>query len=467
MTRLCLILAAAFAAALADPVCAETRQALVISTRAEGQEIGQPARDGLQVSRGLLSAGFDVRRLENPASLPDMPDLPPDLMLVYLSADLVVQDGTLAAQLPWAGVPLQEVADLYAGAGQLIILAESCPVAEPDEAASVIPASASPQSPERTIIVFSPGEGKSCDPGNRLTDVFLDLLDQPGADLGDNLQQAGATVLRGAQADQQLVLIPAASAAGEAPDQTIIAVPSQPASAVQVVQPRSVSAVSGGGVRIFNASAPQVSIAGDRRMRPTPDGLPEPSIIVGEMPPADGAEQISGEIEGTTVGVSYEERRRIRDEDAELFTSLLESGAFDPSADQMAAAIQTDLLRMNCYTSSVDGIWGNGSRQAVDRYVRELGQAAVSREADVALFRQVALNDSVRCPAPVARPAAQTNTTATPRRSTNTTTRRSNQTRQSTAPAAPRQPARQATPPAGNNAQPRINPNTLGSGIFR
>ncbi|MDN3713682.1 hypothetical protein QWZ10_21510 [Paracoccus cavernae] len=58
------------------------------------------------------------------------------------------------------------------------------------------------------------------------------------------------------------------------------------------------------------------------------------------------------------MGVSHELRATLRREDAAAFADLLEQGAFDPDADRMAAAIQTELFRMSCYASTVDGLWG-------------------------------------------------------------------------------------------------------------
>lgn len=463
-----MVLQGAAALMLGSPALAETRQALVIADRALGQEPGQPARDALDMSRALFAAGFDVRRLENPASLPAPAAERPDVMLIYISADLAVDSAAgPAVSLTSGPIALPALSQLYPAARQQIVLIESCPVdaarlAEQDRAAPVLTA------PEgAAMLALSPAEGAACGSGGRLTALTLTALAQPGQELSATLREAGSMVVTGPGWPGFTAMAAASPPPGG--DGIIIDQALRPVDQISAVSGVSaqtaVQTAAGSGVQIFTAAAPAIPLGGDRAARPTAQGLPEPSIIVGDRPDPQG-ETVPDSLAGTSVGGSYEERKRIRDDDPALFASLLDSGAFDPPGDQIASVIQTELQRMNCYGGTVDGIWGNGSRQAVDRYFQQAGGAPTTREPQVALFRQIALKDDLRCPAVVVQPAVR-NTAATPSRQNGTSaTRRQPQqaTRQPT-----RQPARQpaAQPPAASTGTPRINPNTLGTGVFR
>lgn len=445
---------------LAAPVWAETRQALVIAGRAAAQEIGQPGRDALAVSRALLAAGFDVRRLENPASLPEPPADAPDVMLVYVSADLAQTDHGQAIALASGPVTLAELAMRYPAAQQMV-LAESCavePLAGPakDEAKHG-------DAPAAALLAHSPAD---CAGSARLTTALLAALESPGAELADSLSGAGLAVATGSGWAGFTAMAAQPKSAGSGT--LILDAPLRPVSALTpTARPGALSAAgqaATSGVQIFNAAAPVQPLTGDRAARPTGAGLPEPSIIVGERPREDGVAPPTDSLAGSALGTSAEERARIRAEDPQAFASLLESGAFDPPSEQMASAIQTDLQRMNCYTGRIDGDWGNGSRQAVDRYFQQAGGTAVTREAEVTLFRQIALRDDLRCPDVVIQPVVRNTPAASTRQPTTTRSTPARTTTQRQ----PVQPPRQTTPPpAATTTQPRINPNALGSGIFR
>lgn len=456
---------------LALPAWAEARQALVIAGRSAAQEVGQPGRDALAVSRALLAAGFDVRRLENPASLPEPPAEAPDVMLVYVSADLADSGGQAAVALPSGPVPLAELAARYPAA-QRIVLAEACAVAPLENPAAE--AVEVPEAPAKAMIAHSPAD---CTSAARLTAVLLAALEQPGSELGASLSDGGLPVATGtgwtgftALAARPNIARPnIARPNAEDPETLILDKPLRPvsglASTTRPASPDAAGQAAPSGVQIFNAAAPVRPLDGNRAARPTAAGLPEPSIIVGERPRADGVTPPIDSLAGSALGTGVEERRRIRAEDPRAFASLLDSGAFDPPADQMASAIQTELQRMNCYTGRIDGDWGNGSRRAVDRYFQQAGGSAVTREADVALFRQIALRDDLRCPdvvQPVVRDVPEASTRQPAAARANPT--RSAVTRQ---PAQTRQAAPQPAAPPAAPAQPRINPNALGSGIFR
>ena len=443
--------------AVAGGAGAETRQALVIALRGAGQEVGTSAADALAVSQAALAAGFDVRRLEYPTTLPAAPATPADVMLVYLSGSPRTVGGDAVFDLPSGPIGLGDLAARFGGAGRLILLAETCPAAAmPDDAATAD--LDAPRPAGAALVALSPAPGKTCGP-LRLTAALTQALTTPGAEIAARLGGAGAAVETG----PGWVDFTATPARDEPAATLIVAAPIRPLGADSVTAPiRARQAIAGGaagdgGVSIFAAAAPPpTAFPSDRAARPAAQGLPQPSVIVGDQPAPD-APQPGASLSGTTIGSGFEDRERMRQDDPALFAELLASGAFDPDAAQIASAIQTELARMECYRGQVDGVWGNGSRGAVDRYFDEIDASAPSREADVTLFRALAQRPDVTCPAPAPTPVAAP---ATPRQpAASTSTRRST-------PAAAPAPSRSAPAPQ-QPTERRINPGALGTGVFR
>lgn len=214
-----------------------------------------------------------------------------------------------------------------------------------------------------------------------------------------------------------------------------------------------------GGVRIFTAVASSTGPA--RQLQPTKAGLPKPSIIVGNIKSANAsfnATEFGGALSRTEVGgTGFEARQKLRKKDPELFEQLLIGGAFDPLPEMLPAAIQTELARMGCYASRIDGVWGNGSRAAVDRYYKHLGENTLTRQPEVSLFRQLVRKDNVVCP--VSRVQTRNGrVSSSPSRSTGTG---SNKTR--TQITKPRTTAKPATPTGPRTIKRTMN----ASGVFR
>ncbi|MEJ6403004.1 caspase family protein [Yoonia sp. 2307UL14-13] len=228
--------------------------------------------------------------------------------------------------------------------------------------------------------------------------------------------------------------------------------------------PRRIGAISRGQEPATTPSvAPTPAPVTETTARPVPGtgGLPEPSIIVGllNQPIEAGfgttAEEPSA-FSGETLDYrDLENRRSLREDDPELFGSLVDGGAFDPPDAELIVALQTELQRMNCYNAGIDGAWGPGSRRSVARYFEQIGEAAPSQEPTMLIFRQIMLRDDVTCPAiaqPVRQPQASTPRQQAPRQQA---------PRQQPAPqAAPTRAPQTSTPPR------TINRNT-GTGIFR
>lgn len=274
-------------------------------------------------------------------------------------------------------------------------------------------------------------------------------------------------------------------AAGPGVAQTTPLSPQTPAPATAGAPAAEVIAVAAQPLRPLPSRA-GVVFGPDRGVRPVPPGFPAPSVIVGNpaappLPPEpetapapDLAVADPGTLaalEGEGFGTGIEDRLRLRAQDPALFASLMDSGAFDPAAGEVVAAIQAELARLGCYRGVVDGDWGAGSRAALARWV-EAGGASGDTTPDAALFRRVAGGPDLRCPAPVAAtPARQAPAAAAARQPAARQPQAQPATPRRAAPAA--QPPRTAQPqpqrrqPAPQQPARRIDPNALGTGVFR
>lgn len=306
----------------------------------------------------------------------------------------------------------------------------------------------------------------------RLTAEDYAMLDQLSPSARDQMLRlwasAGIAVdIEGADAVAATPIAPVATTTNST---VVLVAPVRPVAAATVISPISPRASSGAGTSIQPVTSGVTLVAGGAaapapavfRATPGENGLPAPSILVGFA--TDDDVTVAPEVEDGPVagsGLSYDDldaRNAMREQDAELFASLVESGAFDPPEAELARAIQTELARMNCYRSGIDGIWGPGSRRSVTAYYEEVGGSTPSQDPDPRIFRQIIANDDVRCPTPAPAPQAaaaprrQTTTQAAPRRTT----------------AAPqRQAAPAPAPAAPAPAARRTISQSAGTGAFR
>ena len=192
----------------------------------------------------------------------------------------------------------------------------------------------------------------------------------------------------------------------------------------------------------------------------TAAGLPTPSIILGRIEPGREADfGISTLLPETVATMSFafddvETRVAMRDDSPELFRLLVQQGHIDPPADQLNVALQTELQRMNCYRSGIDGLWGRGSARSVGEYFGEREDSTdwPDQNPSMELFRAIIAYPDVKCETPVAAAPAPRPTTsrpATPR----------------PAATAPR-PAAPAPKPAAPAQRPKIQGGG-GIGVFR
>lgn len=496
---------------VAVPTVAQDRLAIVIGNGAYPDAVLQePAQNGIAVSQSLLGLGFDVIRLEN-ANASDHPlgMRQADTVILYFSGNIAVAGGQTRLLSvgqqdaePPLGWILDEVVAAYqkAGAKQVLVFLDTCHAgagetanrqapaldipnvfqAQAAEPGTICPSENSPHADftqtllEALLTANTPLseaiEGKDgiwfastlatpfvmrrqSEPAKGLSAEDMEMLDRLSEDdrtrMLDLWRRAG--------------IIEGASGTVERSNSaiTITAVQNETIILTAAVQPVTISAAhvpvtnllatgtapqAQNTVRIFTAAATPA-----RQFRPTATGLPTPSIIVGNLKPEDlfqNPTELGGAISGSELGiVDYQARRKMRTDDPALFEELLTSGAFDPPPEALTGTIQAELARMKCYSARVDGIWGNGSRAAVDRYAEQIGAAVPSREPVIELYHQLLRKDDAVCP--VVRAA--------------TTTRQSTGGTTTARPRTPRAPA-QTTPQTGGRTINRtLNP----AGVFR
>ncbi len=184
------------------------------------------------------------------------------------------------------------------------------------------------------------------------------------------------------------------------------------------------------------------------------DGLPQPSVIVGDMA------ILAALGPRGPLGMAFPLREAIRQRDAALFERLLGRGVFDPDPDRMAEAIQTELQRAACYSGGIDGRWGSGSARAVERWQQAAGDK-VATDPEPGLFRAIARGGDLRCAAVAAPVAVVTPAKPKPGRDP------AKPAKPSTVAAKPAQPAQPAQPAKPATATPQFNPSLIGSGMFR
>lgn len=302
-------------------------------------------------------------------------------------------------------------------------------------------------------MVVYPAGGPDCSAESFARSVLL-AMQEPARDWPDAMRRAGLAVAQprpsGATPVMQTVS-----------NDSIVITTLQPVDRGQRIVAQQVAARPA-DIPGAESAAAMVDGTANRGVLPQRAGLPQPSIIVGEQ-----AIPVP-EVSRSATGVPFDDRARIRDENPRIFARMLEEGAFDPDEAQLAAALQTELARMQCYAGAIDGVWGGGSNAAVQRYFQKAGGTPAANLPQVALYRQMIAEPDIVCdPVPVATPA-------TPRggQQPRPAATRAGARGSAARPAATatqqqgRQPQQQSQPPAASGP-PRISPNLSGAGMFR
>ncbi|MGH1369538.1 MAG: peptidoglycan-binding domain-containing protein [Maritimibacter sp.] len=426
-------------------------QALVIGQPGRGAEGAFAA--SFHASNSLTNAGFaavtmlrDKDVATTRAAISSLSGAP-DVLIYYAGP---TKDSGRAIAPRGGSLNLQTLLNGLAagGARQIALLIEDCPSPHAD-AQNMADVTA----PEGVylLVAASAGPNGSCpDVGARLTDHLGGAGDTLAGQLSTFWTQGALREpLTMAASSAPVLITPASANTGESAPRVIandvvaiapITTPIRPTKALEPIRAAQPAARAGAGEAVVIFAPPANS---QLAAEPTAQGLPEPSIIVGIIEGATEFDRAPDESAVNSNELSYdnlEARNALKDQDPDLFASLVEGGAFDPPPAQMARALQTELSRMGCYTAAIDGDWGRGSRAAVQRYFDELEDVVpASLEPVAALFRQLILGDEVECaaPAPVAQTAARnTSTRNTSTRNTASSTRTSTPTRSAPKPQA-------------------------------
>ncbi|MFK7836775.1 MAG: peptidoglycan-binding protein [Sulfitobacter sp.] len=439
--------------------------------------------DAFHVADALRSGGLDVVQMLRDQPAETVFDAIEALAgteraIVYFSGPLLA-DGT-GLRLEGGDLGFDDVLARLGAAGlsEVALLVESCPS---QNAALVLPP---PPTDLRVLRAASMAPGAPCPAeGGRLTDLLRALVATEKS-LGDLLSDVWVSSDLLTQPRMRPAKAPTKPAVSLVQNDVVSLVPVSAAAVSTTLAPldlRATAASGAGEVVIFAPSAPAQLAA-----LPTEAGLPEPSIIVGLIEQATLASfapaQTPGEV--TRNEISYENleaRRALKAQDAALFATLVEGGAFDPPTGELPTALQTELARMGCYTARIDGDWGPGSRRSVQRYFSELAKGPqslddrlqlyqaiannpnatfgeglpVAVDASVPLFRQIVMRDDIVCEVVAAAPAPRATTT---RRTTRAAQPRTNTQRTTRQPAARSQP---------QQAPKRTLSNTNRLGVFR
>jgi hypothetical protein len=434
--------------ALAQPAFAGSeaeRQAWVLATTSQdGTALALPSTDAIAVSRRLMAAGFTVTRRENadPSALP-LTVGRAQIVVLYFSGPVTtlgnetwLLSGSAQIEGPPQGWPLFATVRALrdGGAQQVVAVIEGCHVAGegfaalPEGQPQTTGAETGPSPyPGDVVFLFSAPPGQPCaasDAAPRLTDRVVAALATPGNDFLSALESLPGQGWIEARLNHRLPpLVPALPAAANAGSDLLRSLPvaeaerlkaawgaTAVASDLLIVGPEttlpagppSPSSGSDSGLALIPVSATRIAA------RPTPAGLPRPSVIVGEIGngtnPPDSA---AASAQSTLGSLGREERLAMRASDPVGFDSLVDSGAFDPAPADIITALQTELRDSRCYSGAIDGDWGPGSRAATAAFFQERKSEVPSTDPDLVLFRAILAGEPVECPVrAVAAPAA-------------------------------------------------------------
>jgi hypothetical protein len=490
--------------AYALPVSAQDRAAILVSSESAESGVSAAQPDILGLSETLLGMGFTVSRLQNPdeaALNAAFSALPAGATALFYFHGAVAVDADEAVLLSGGSrIPLDPALAALAGTGRdgtLVFLdtcvADAVPLPAPDDALdlfiamSTAPGAACPTDVSDLAAMMQDrlvAPGQALDAQFPVTAAVDDATPVPGLWVRSTL--ANPFVFRAATSGTQLTAADYEMLDRLAPEDRarMIALWTEAGIAVDIARPaaggltarvvetavqmspvqpvviQSASVLSPitatvspivtgaeveGEALVVLAATPVTAVPTRPRAVPGAGGLPQPSVILGETETLASLAAPAQQLDYTDIAA----RQASKAADPAAYAELILTGAYDPPPEQLAVAVQTELARMNCYTSTIDGDWGNGSRRALQLYFDTLEIAAPSQDPSVEIFRQLLQKDDVACPE-VAAPAPAA---AAPR-----TTQQQ---------AAPRQAAPAPQPAAPAPTEERRIRQSNGTGAFR
>ncbi len=497
--------------AYAVPAAAQDRVAIVVSSES-GEAAAVPDQaEILALSETLFGLGFAVSRLQNPdeaALTAAIAAVPADATTLFYYRGAAAADENEIVLLSGDGrIALDPALAALRGVGraETLVFLDTCgatavPLPPPDDLLDLfiaMPTAPGAECPPEAADMAALMQERLVEPGRALAEQFpasvadADAVPAPGLWVRSTL--AAPFVFRAVTSSTQLTaadydmlerlspedrarMIALWTEAGIAVDvgkpsagglnarvaeTAVVTSPVQPvviqsasvlSPIIATVSPIVTGAEVEGEALVVLAATPVTAAPARPRAVPGAGGLPQPSVVLGETATLASlaAPTPAQQLDYTDIAA----RQASKAADPAAHEQLILTGAYDPPPEQLAVAVQTELARMNCYTSTIDGAWGNGSRRALQLYFDTLAVAAPSQDPTVEIFRQLLQRDDVACPA-VAAPAPAA---AAPR----TTQRQAAPTQ-----AAPRQAAPAPQPAAPAPTEGRRIRQSNGTGAFR
>lgn len=497
--------------AYAMPVSAEDRVAILVTTKSTAAQAGSENSDILSLSETLFGMGFAVSRLQSPDDLvlqAAIDKIPADATALFFFDGAAVAEGRETILLSAGSrIPLNMILESLRGEGRphTLVFLDTCgsasgPLPPPEDLLDVFitmstaPETACPADAQDMAVLM---QERLVVPGQAIevqfppTTFAVDTVPAPGlwvrntlaspfifrvASSATQLTAADYEMLERLSPEDRAQMIALWTEAGIAVDVgnpstgSVTARSLETAVATSPIQPvviQSASVLSpitatispivtgaelqGDDLLVF-AATPVTAVPARPRAVPGAGGLPQPSVILGETATLASlaAPAPAQQLDYTDIAA----RQAAKLADPAAYDELILTGAYDPPPEQLAVAVQTELARMNCYTSTIDGAWGNGSRRALQLYFDTLQVSAPSQDPTVEIFRQLLQKDDVACPEVVAPAPAAAAPRATQRQAAPTQ-------------AAPRQAAPAPQPAAPAPTEGRRIRQSNGTGAFR
>lgn len=191
-----------------------------------------------------------------------------------------------------------------------------------------------------------------------------------------------------------LIDVPADAVAGtELPDSDAIATPTVVETPTTTVADIATPTV---------VETPQTTVAVTPTLEPLTPST-EPSVTVADVPDITPTTTVTPTVETPTPTVA------------------VTPTVVEPDPVEVATAVQSELKRIGCYTSSVDGDWGRGSERALERYYNAKDMSYANLQPTAALRDKLVAETGTICERPVVRPTTTTagnGGTSTPRPTT-------------------------------------------------
>ena len=444
-------------AASVAPAAAKPRLALVIGNSAYESidPLNNAAADAGLVAETLAALGFEVTLLQD-ATLEEMKGAVADVklrgkdaeaVLFYYSGHgfqlggsnfLVPKDAVLRDRARIADETMQLNAiinELGDPTRPTMILIDACrnnplPANVRDETALDGLAQVNSNMPN-AFILFSTGPGQVARDGTGDNGPFALALQSkltlPEMDFGDVMREVRRDVSArtgGTQLpwEQNSMIDGFQFNVGLPPSVLVAGLPAEPGLELLDPEPLVVSDLGNGGGGFEIQGLPQDLPRGTQvPVNPTAPVLPDIDIVTKpDLPVVPNTKTIPA----TTTEVAVVDPKQLEPLGGPVDPPVNDTGTKtsdlpvtppveEPDPVEVAMLVQTELKRIGCYTSTIDGDWGNGSRNALKRYFDAKKLEPTGTEPTLALKTSLAAETGKVCIAADPPPKKKTTTTTT------------------------------------------------------